>query len=189
MGTSLRVAGLDPSMCNFGMVKGVLCLHSGILDLQHLHIESTESAKKTKKTVRTNSLDLVRASLLFNALSEFIKDVDMVFVEMPVGTQSAAGMKAYGMCIMAIATINKPLVQVMPDEVKQAATGNKNATKAAMIEWATTTYPTAPWFTRKHKGTVELISKNEHVADALATIYAGVKTDTFKQARSILTLK
>lgn len=189
MSNYLRVAGIDPSYRNFGMVKGVLCLKSGVLDLQHLALQETNAAdKNTKKTVRTNSTDLGRARLIHNALHDFINDVDMVFVEMPVGSQSAASMKGYGVCIMAVASITKPIIQVMPNEVKMASVGNKNATKKQMIDWAVGEYPKANWLTRKQQGKIEIVGKNEHLADALAVIYAGVRTDEFKHARSVLTL-
>jgi hypothetical protein len=76
---------------------------------------------------------------------------------------------------------------VTPTEVKLAATGNKNASKQEMIDWAVEAHPEASWLRHKRKGVMELTAANEHLADALAAIYAGVLTDQFKQAMSIVT--
>jgi hypothetical protein len=126
------------------------------------------------------SLDLKRAEVLYTNLHEALRGVDLVCVEIPVGSQSARAMASYGMCIGIIASIKQPLIQVTPTEVKQAATRSKTATKAEMIKWATDTYPDAPWLTVRRKGALEYVAKNEHLADALAAIHAGVKTDQFK---------
>lgn len=72
------------------------------------------------------------------------------------------------------------MIQVTPNEVKLAACKKKTASKAEMIEWATSHFPDAPWLTHKSKGELILSSKNEHLADALGAIVAGTKTDQFK---------
>ena len=127
--------------------------------------------------------------MLYKALSTFLVAVDMVFVEIPVGSQSARSMASYGVCIGVLASINKPLIQVTPAEVKFIATGNKNASKAAMIDWVINKYPTADWFKKTRKEVTTFTAKNEHLADAVACIHAGVKTDEFMQARAILNSK
>lgn len=96
-------------------------------------------------------------------------------------TNKTRSMASYGVCIGLIASIEKAMIQVTPSEVKVAATNKKTASKKEMIEWATGAYPDAGWFTKKQKGVVSFIDKNEHPADALAAIHAGAKTDQFKQ--------
>lgn len=185
MSKLLRIAGLDPSMSNFGMVKGNLDLTTGILTDIELTLQST-APDSSNKTVRKNSQDLERARQLSVALHEFLDDVDMVFVEIPVGSQSARAMASYGMCIGVLSQVNHALIQVTPTEVKVAATGLKTASKLQMIEWATATYPNANWLTKKVKGITTFTNANEHLADAVAAIHAGVRTDEFKQARALL---
>lgn len=185
MGKLLRVAGLDPSMSNFGMVKGDLDLTTGDLSIIDVTL-STTTPDSNNKTVRKNSQDLSRARLLSIALVDFLNDVDMVFVEIPVGSQSARAMASYGMCIGVLSQVNHPLIQVTPTEVKVAATGLKTATKQQMIDWATTTYPKANWLKKIVKGVITYTNANEHLADAMAAIHAGVRTDEFKQARALL---
>lgn len=184
---TLRIAGLDPSMSNWGLAKGLLDLDTGEFMIEEVGLQETSSNKLNKKTVRKNSDDLSRSRLLHTAMTEFIDDVAMVMVEIPVGSQSARAMASYGMCIGILAAVKKPLIQVTPNEVKIAATGNKVATKTDMINWATEEYPDAQWLTKKVKGVISFTAKNEHIADAIASIHAGVVTDEFKQAMAILT--
>jgi Holliday junction resolvasome RuvABC endonuclease subunit len=184
MSDLLTVVGFDPSMSNWGMVKGSLDINSGSLSITNMHLQVTEPDAKNK-TVRKNSQDLHRARLLVKSVIDFQSYADLVFVEIPVGSQSARAMASYGMCIGILAAVNSPLIQVTPTEVKLAATGLKTATKQQMIDWATSTYPDAAWLTKKTKGITSFTNANEHLADALATIHAGVNTEQFKQARAI----
>lgn len=94
-------------------------------------------------------------------------------------------MASYGICIGIISAIQLPLIQVTPAEVKMV-TGHKNATKAQMIDWAVTNYPHDQWLTQKRNGVVTYVGKNEHLADALAAVHAGIDTDQFQQAKSLM---
>lgn len=184
----MRIAGLDPSLSNFGMVKGSLSFDQGfpVFDPEELLLQESKSDKANAKVVRKNSDDLNRARLLHNAMQEFVKDVDLVIVEVPVGSQSARAMASYGVCIGLLASIKQPLIQVTPSEVKLAAVGSKTASKAEMIDWATDLHPQANWLKHKQKGQWILGNKNEHLADALAAIYAGLATETFKQMTAFI---
>tara|TARA_B100000929_G_scaffold108179_1_gene85732 strand:- start:48402 stop:48983 length:582 start_codon:yes stop_codon:yes gene_type:complete len=180
MSDEIRVTGIDPSFSNFGYAHGTLNMETGVLT--NLQVELRESPPvKAKKQVRQNSKDLERAQIQFEGLSNICKQSDMVFVEIPVGSQSARAMASYGVCIGLLASIQIPMIQVTPTEVKVAATNKKTASKKEMIEWATQAYPDAGWLTKKVKGIVSFTDKNEHPADALAAIYAGVKTEQFQQ--------
>lgn len=176
----LQVVGLDPSMSNFGMVKGNLNLEDGTLVLTDRMVIETKSNTANKKVVRKNSDDLERSKLIYTELTRFLKGVDLVFVEIPVGSQTARAMTSYGICIGVLSSITLPMIQVTPLEVKKAAVGKKTATKKEMIAWATSEYPELDWYTRKLKGESVFTGINEHVADAVATIHAGVLTQEFK---------
>ena len=183
----MLIAGIDPSLNNFGMAKGTLILEGDRpagFDLSHLELAQSQSDKKTQKVVRKNSDDLQRAKTLHDALHSFIADVDLVMVEVPVGSQSARSMASYGICIGILSSIHKPMIQVTPTEVKLAACGSKTASKAEMIDWATNHFPDAPWLVHTVKGERVIGNKNEHLADAVGAIVAGVKTDTFNQLLS-----
>lgn len=184
----LKVVGIDPAMRNFGLVRGTIDLGDPnfAFEIETLELVTTETDKETKKTVRKNSDDLLRARKLHKAVQLFVQDANMVFAEIPVGSQSARAMASYGMCIGILASIKKPLVQLTPTEVKLASVGDKNASKEAMIAWATSAYPDANWLSTKRNGKVTFTKNNEHLADAVATIHAGILSDQFLQAVSVL---
>lgn len=181
----MRVAGIDPSLSNFGLAKGSLDIQRASFHLEDLLLVESKADKANAKTVRKNSDDLNRAKQLYCGMQEFIEDVDFVFVEVPVGSQSARSMASYGVCIGVLASVSKPLIQVTPTEVKLAAVGSKTASKAEMIEWATAAYPSADWITMKRSGQQVVTNKNEHLADAVAAIHAGMQTDQFKQLAAV----
>lgn len=176
----LKIGGFDPSMKNFGLVKAELDMQAGVLDNLVLYLVQTKPDSKNKKTTYKNVQDFKRAQMLFNETYEFFKDLDVICVELPVGSQSAAAMKSYGMCVALTAALNIPMIFVTATEVKIAGAGNKNSTKKQMIDWAVKEYPDASWLTYKKHGVMLLNGANEHLADALAAIHAGVQTDQFE---------
>lgn len=185
---SLTVLGIDPSLNNFGFIKANLDLDTGVLT-QVTPTLVTAPPEKADKTVRNNSKDLMRARKLQAGLAEQLQGVDLAFVEIPVGSQTARAMASYGICVGILSSVSVPLIQVTPAQVKKVATGNATATKAEMISWAISYYPEAAWLQHKEKGKLVFTSSNEHLADALGTIYAGVKTDEFKQLLSVYKLQ
>jgi hypothetical protein len=157
------------------MVKGN---YDGSLFITHAELVTTEPSKI--KSIRKNSDDLSRAQKLYSAMQSFFNDVDVVCVEIPHGSQSARSMASYGICIGILASLGKPLIQITAVENKQAALGKKSGSKAQMIEWATNKHPEVNWLKRKVKGELTLTNANEHLADALSSIYAGMRTNEFK---------
>ena len=176
------VLGLDPSLRNFGFSRADLNVNTGELSDVQVFLHSTASSKH--KQVRKNSDDLERCRSTHKALKAAVDDADMVFVEVPVGSQSARAMASYGFCIGILASIEKPVIQLTPTEIKKAATGSANATKQEMIEWAVGEYPGAGWLRSGKKE--RLINDNEHMADATAAIKAGLESDLYKQATAVL---
>lgn len=170
----MRIIGIDPSMRNLGLVFGVLDLTTLEFDVHR--VELTETEKSKSKTVRKSSDDFDRCQLLHEAVKAAQKEADMAFVEMPIGSQNAAAMLSYGACISLIASLDIPVIQCSPREVKEHATGDKLATKEEMIEWATKKFPAANWLKRGDK----YLAKNEHLADACGAINAGIKGHEFQ---------
>jgi Holliday junction resolvasome RuvABC endonuclease subunit len=174
----VNVLGLDPSMSNFGMAIGFINVSTNTLTMDRLSLQKTVPAKV--KSVRKNSDDLYRAKQLYLAMTAELATVDLVMVEIPVGSQSARAMASYGVCIGVLAAVNKPMIQVTPTEVKMATAGTKTASKANMIKWATNEYPYLNWLTKKQKGVVSYTGDNEHLADAIGAIHAGMRTSQYK---------
>jgi hypothetical protein len=144
----------------------------------------------TGKQVRQNSLDLETAHQLAMAALAFAQGAQAIFVEVPVGSQSARAMASYGVCIGVLGALRAtgiPFIEVTPTEVKLASHGSKTATKTQMIAWAMAAHPEAPWPTYKQNGEL-LVSeaKAEHMADATGAIYAGIRTPSFKQTLHLM---
>lgn len=173
----IPVAGFDPSLANWGIAEGELDLSTGYLTGLVLETVSTEKGKN--KQIRTNSDDLQRAEDLARRVIEIGRRSKVIFVEVPVGSQSANGMKAYGVVVGilgALRALDIQIIEVTALEVKKVFTGNKNATKKEMIAQAVLLYPEANF--PMYRG--EVAEKAEHVADAIASIHAGVSTPVFK---------
>jgi len=173
----IPVVGFDPSLSAWGIAKGELDLTTGFLDAPFLQV--LEPERNTHKQVRQNSKDLYVAKQLAEAAFPYARGAKAIFVEVPVGSQSARAMASYGVCVGILGSMladGIQLIEVTATEVKRALTGNSNATKAEMIAQALRLYPEANFPT--HRGKVTLSA--EHVADALGAIHAGVNTPLFQ---------
>lgn len=187
----IRVCGFDPSMRNWGMAVADLDLGSGLLDVPTLSIIQPRDEKS--KQVRKNSKDLALAKQLFEGAYNTAKSCKVVFVEVPVGSQSARAMASYGVCVGvlgSLAGLGITIIEVSPEENKKALTGIKYATKEAMISAAMAEYPTANWPRQERNGATfkkgDLKAEAEHVADAIGAIHAGCATPTFQTLLKLL---
>lgn len=174
----IPVLGCDPSLSNWGLARGMLCLETGIFtDVQ---LKLIETKPDNDKQVRKNSKDIQRCEDIATGVLDWFQWAKVVFVEVPVGSQSANGMKSYGVCVGILGAFRASgimLIEVNPTENKLVLTNNKTASKEAMIQAAYSYYPEANWI-RDKKG--KLLNKNEHIADAIGAIHAGVKTPAFE---------
>lgn len=174
----IPVAGLDPSLRNWGVCKGTIDLSAGYFVPTEIFTIHTEDERG--KQVRQNSSDLHTATQLAKPMLELARWAKVIFVEVPVGSQSSRAMASYGVCVGVLGAIRASgaeLIEVTPTEVKLNFTGNRTASKDQMIQTAVGSYPNLPW--PMHKGKVA--AKAEHMADAIAAIEAGVQTPMFKQ--------
>lgn len=178
----IPVAGFDPAYANWGIAEGQLDLSAGYLDEMRLDIVQTEKSKV--KQIRTNSDDLQRCEDISQKVFMVGRRNKVIFCECPVGSQSANGMKAYGVSMGVLGALRSEgiqIIEVTATEVKVALTGNKNATKDQMIKAAMDLYPEANWPMQKEKGQLVVIKgKAEHMADAIGAIHAGVRTPVFQ---------
>ncbi len=184
----LRVVGFDPSLRNWGVACGTYDTVSQELKVKT--VEVVQPVLPTGKQVRQNSLDLESALQLCAGALRFAKEAQAIFVEVPVGSQSARAMASYGICIGVLGSLRAqgiPFFEVTPTEVKMAAVGKKTATKSEMIQWATELFPEASWpYYQQHGQQLLSEAKAEHMADAVAAIVAGLKTNPFQQAVPLL---
>lgn len=178
MSKPLTILGSDPSFSNWGMVKAIFQPSTGLISINWMDV--ARPIKPKGKTVRQNSLDLDRAKQLSKAFIEASRGVDLIAVEVPHGSQSARAMASYGVCVGILGCMLNtqiPIIQVNAIETRKVITGRKDATKEQAIAWAMSKHPEAPW--PMHHGAVNT-SLAEHMADAIAAIYAAMDTETFK---------
>lgn len=180
----IQVIGMDPSLRNWGLAEALLNLESGELSTPKLSLIQTGDEPKGKQ-VRQNSLDITSAETLMTGIYPLAKQAKVIFVETPVGSQSASAMKGYGVCvglIGALRSLGIPIVEVYEAESKKVFAGKRTATKDEMIAKALELYPDANWPRYKEKGQMVLsAAKAEHMADAIAAIHSGVHTPLFQQ--------
>ena len=173
----IPVVGFDPSLRNWGIAESFLDLQTGFLDTPALSIVQPKDMEGLQ--VRQNSSDIHLAEQLARPIFEVAKKAKVIFVEVPVGSQSARAMASYGICLGILGGVKAlgiPFIEVTPTEVKKCFTGDKLASKEKMIAKAVQLYPDAN-FPRHRK---EISGKAEHVADAIAAIHAGVNTSVFQ---------
>ncbi len=108
MSKKISVVGVDPSMSNFGLAVGTLDLETDELEIHGLTLVETK-AGSNKKTVRVNSDDLRRASEIWRVAKPIIDKANMVFCELPVGSQNSRSQTSYGICIGVLACVETKL--------------------------------------------------------------------------------
>lgn len=180
----IPVLGMDPSLRNWGLAAAQLDLTTGVLSTPYLSLVQPEDMKG--KQVRVNSNDLHLAETLADTVIAAGRKAKVIFVEVPVGSQSARAMASYGVCVGilgAMRALGLQIIEVTATETKKVFTGNGNATKRQMIDQASAIYPEAN-FPPLHKG--KLPDKTEHMADAIAAIHAGVRTSMFQNLMRLL---
>jgi Holliday junction resolvasome RuvABC endonuclease subunit len=186
--TKLAICGFDPSLRNWGIAVGAYCIDTGKLEIPYVAV--VQPVLSTAKQVRQNSLDIESGMQLFQAAYKHAKEAQVVFIEVPVGSQSARAMASYGLCVGIIGSIKGlgiPVMEMNPMEVKVTATGSKTATKEQMIACATQRHPEANWPRRNLKGISHISeAKAEHMADAIGAIYAGIASNSFIQLLTTL---
>jgi len=185
----IKVVGLDPSLRNWGIAEGQVV--PGQPDsLQIMSVSVINPTLSKGKQVRQNSLDLESAKQLCEGAIQAAQGAQAIFVEVPVGSQSARAMASYGVCVGVLGSLRAmgiPLFEVSPAEVKIAGAGKATATKLDMITWAMKKHPEANWPTYKQKGQILVnTAKAEHEADATAAIYAGMACNTYQQLLSLM---
>jgi hypothetical protein len=183
----INVAGFDPSLTHWGIAEAQLDLTTGYLTTPKLTIVEPTDVKG--KQVRVNSKDLHRSEQLSRCAFDAALNAQAIFVEVPVGSQSARSMASYGICVGILSALRAqdiPLIEVTATEVKLSLTSNKNASKRQMIDKAFELYPEANWPWYKRNGETLMADKAEHVADAIGAIHAGVLTPTFQNMMRLM---
>lgn len=173
------VMGIDAALAHMGLVKVLVCPKTRtILELVDLKVLSTD--KMVEKGMGVSKDRLRRGRELVRGISNFGYNgkhiARICCAEAPEGSQSAGAAFALGIATGILCGVTVPMVDVTPHEVKMASIGKRTASKEEMRQWAFSKFPNAPWI--EHLG--RRTNENEHVADALAAIEAGMLTEQFK---------
>ncbi len=191
----IRAVGVDAAFANMGFAQVVIQPGVGgkteiiCLDLTLVSTEITED----RKVVRKSSTELRRAQELVKALGHQTVDqgAKFAFVEVPSGSQSASAARALGIAVGVLASCQIPIIEVSPMEVKRIVNPNPKVkvSKDYIIHWAMRKWPLAPWILHRHNGKTfkkgDPQNCNEHLADALATVAAGIATPEFQRLLSM----
>jgi Holliday junction resolvasome RuvABC endonuclease subunit len=186
---TIRVVGQDPSLRNWGLAIGTYCIDTGEILIEKLDVICAEVPKG--KQVRQNSSDIECSVQLYKGAAAACLGSSATFIEVPVGSQSSRACVSYGACVGVLGAMRAtgiPFFEVTATEVKMAGAGKAHATKKQMIDWAVALHPEANWPTHR-KGGKDLVTESsaEHMADAVAAIHAGIKSNSFQQLLSLLT--
>lgn len=179
----IKVAGIDPSLRNTGIAIATIDLDTNTIHkVEDLRLIRTEPSKV--KTQRKSSADYEAASNISEAIRLAMQehDIRIVFGEIPSGTQSARASFALGITLGIMASMKPKPIEVTPNQTKVHSIGIRTATKSEMIEWAVKTYPDAPWMRRGTK----LLNANEHLADAVGVIHAGLVSPEWAVIKNLL---
>lgn len=180
----MKIITIDPSMRHTALV---------LFDLDAVNMKAkaldsiTVNTEKTKnKKIRASSDLIESCRQLLRGAHQFIKQhkPDLIFAETPSGSQSASGMKSYGVSCFFLATLSPSPIEVTPIEVKKASVGRKTASKKEMIAWAFEKHPEIDW--KLGKDGLPQVTTEEHKADAVGVFYAGILTADFSRAKSIM---
>lgn len=185
MNRIIPVVSFDPSMSHFGIAKATVDLETSEVVVQELKLVNT--APEDKRVMVKSSDDLRRARECQVAMEEACEGRAFAFAEIPFmhATMYPSAILNTGIVIGILSSCPLPIIQVQPQAVKLATVGTRQAAKEEMIAWAVAKHPTAPWITVKRKGAMVPTAANEHLADAVAAIYAGLHTDQFKQVQGL----
>ena len=183
----MKFVSIDSSLNNTGIAVGSYT--NDIISIEKILLFENGSAiekkyKNTKKRLRRKTKECIEVCALTfcnirNAINNIgVNTIDMIFIEEPTGSQNSSGMKSYGVTCQLIGVLKDyfKVTSVSADSAKIASVGNKNASKQEIIDWAYNLYPNLEWEVHgpgKYEG--QLKDKNEHMADAIAIGYAGIK--------------
>ena len=132
----INILGLDPAFANFGIVIATLDLDSLEID-----ISGMELVKTTKSAGKVSTDNLRRGRDIAGSLSLYYPQTDLVFSEIPMGSQSAKACTALGIAAGILSCCPVPLIELTALEVKKNAVGKRTASKEEMIQWATNRFP------------------------------------------------
>lgn len=182
----INAISVDAAFANMGLARvrieknGSDDYSVSCLDLQLIKTESQD-----RKVVRKSSDDLRRAIELVTSLRSFAHGSTLCFAEVPSGSQSASAARSLGIAVGVLGSCPLPIIEVSPMEVKKLFATQRSVSKDEIIDWAIKRWPQAPWLRAHGRKTGPITKANEHLADAMAVVCAGIKTPEFQRMVSL----
>lgn len=187
--------GVDPGLRRTGFAVARADVTTGSI-VKVIQVGTIETERQNLRHVRKTSDDLRRAQIQAAALRSLIADhqVAVVAMEMSTTTPYTYPTFSFGVMIGISASFDRPIIEVLPHEVKKATTGSVAGTKGEIIAWAikksgcrNVGWPTS---TRQNQLRITLEGKNvtrsaEHPADALGAIQAALMSNQFMLAAGL----
>lgn len=187
---SYIMMGVDPGFRNTGFAIAKVQARSSVIK----HVIAVGLINTEGRTdVRISSDKYRRACELSHRL-QYVADhykVDVIACEFSSRSATKYARFDFGVMCGVIAGLGMPLFEVSPQQVKQAATGSRTASKKEVIEWAleATRQCRGSWPTTHVPNKMGLMFKGrmvasyaEHLADALAAIQACIQTPEWLKA-------
>ena len=186
------ILGIDPGLRSTGFAAAEIDKNSGAI-VRVLQIGTIQTEPQTARKVRKTSDHLRRAREQANAILNVIDrhNVSVIAFELSTVTPYTHPTFSFGVMTGIVAALGRPIIQVLPHEVKFAACRNTRATKRDVIGWALakTEGDNLSWPTSARANSLGLsyLGRNvtiaaEHPADALAAIEAALATEEFRLA-------
>ena len=160
----LNILSFDPSLRNWGIAKMTYDNSTG-LDLLSVDVIHTFIDKGSKESKALQ--DLEACNTLIEGINKHLDVIDLIVIELPIGSQSSAAMKSYGICIALSAYISQlgiKTLYVSPFDVKKVV-GKTNTTKHAIVDWVNLKHPNI---------LSKVLYKSNHEADATVAVYAAL---------------
>lgn len=201
----IQAISIDPAFANMGLARVIVDTETMRISWRGFLLVRTE--RDHHKQVRKSSSDLERAKLLHDSLRDWVGEATLAFAEVPGGnSQSAVAARGLGIAVGVLASCPVPLIEVSPKEVKMVVSGGQSKesiSKAQVIAWAEKRWPDADWMRheKSSKGRVgkaglvgayrtgDLVNDNEHLADAMVAVAAGIQTHEFKRLVALYNAK
>lgn len=187
--SKITILGLDPGLSFTGYAIAEVDVSTKSI-VRVADIGCAETARDNHRTIRKTSDDFRRARAQAEKIQQLVDlhQVSIVAAEMVTTTPYKLPTFSFGVMVGIIASLDKPVIEVLPREVKKVATGDDRATKRDMIAWALkkTARQKLPWPTSSRQNKLDLTYRGKHVtlaaehpADALAIIEAAIATQQF----------
>lgn len=188
MSNKLCIVGMDPSYKNWGLCKGLYNtdthkIHMQDVSLLKIPVVKNRKLRKQMTAFEKAEIDITRSIQLIKALDLYLQNCQVIFTEIPHGSQNSRAAVSMGILLALLGYIEKDrkLIKVVANDIKLATIGHAQATKNEIVDRAVSLCPNLNWPTSKCQEQKRIdYGTAEHMADAMGAIEAGINLPEFK---------